>query len=1149
MAFVLVQHLDPTHQSLLTDLLSKATKLPVSQVTNGIAIEPNHVYIIPPNSDMFLADHTLKLRPRSIVRGQHMPVDVFLRSLAEVQRHQAIGMILSGTASDGSLGIQAIRAHGGITMAQDEHSSKHSGMPRSAVLTGCVDYVLPPEGLALELARIGRHPIIKPEEELQEFAPQATDLTPILKLLRTATGVDFANYKMNTVNRRILRRMALHKIDRLDEYVTFLQSNPLAVQDLYQDLLIKVTSFFRDPATFAALQKDIFPKLLEKRPSGSVVRVWVPGCATGEEAYSLAMALLESLDNQATPVPIQIFATDISEAALNIARHGMYVENIALDVSPARLRRFFVEVDRGYQITKAVRDVCIFAKQDVTRDPPFSNLDLISCRNMLIYLGRPIQQKVFPVFHYALKPGGYLVLGPSESIANFSNLFSPVDKKCQIFIRKTSLSTPGMYFTTGYPTDTTEARRSVAVSNEANGLEVQKEADRIVLSKYTPPGVIVNEQMDILQFRGRTSPYLEPSPGKPSLNLLKMVREGLLVDLRALFQKAKRTGRPCGKERIPIKHNGGYMDITLEVLPLKNRLGEETYYLVLFKEPSSEIVQDKKEVKPSPGRNIQVEHLKHELQTTKESLEMIIEEREAANEELKSANEEILSSNEELQSTNEEMETAKEELQSTNEELTTVNEELQNRNQELTLVNDDLMNLLAAVNIPVVMLGNDLRIRRFTPMAQSVLKLIPADVGRPLTDINHNLRVPHLDQILLEVISTGSIREQEVQDQGGHWYSMRIRPYRTSDHRIDGGVIVLVDIDAFKGSLEDLRESRDYAENIIETIWEPLVVLDDQLTIMTANRSFFSTFRVAADETRGCRLFDLGNGQWDIPALRTMLENLIPQNGRFHDFEVEHDFPRIGRRTMLLNARVIFWEKQRTQMVLLAMQDITQRKEAELERMKAMLREKEVLLKEIHHRVKNNLQIISSLLRLQSETQKGKSSNDVFKESQNRIRSMALIHEKLYHSHDLSKIDFSEYVRNLASNLFLSYDVDPGRIGLEVKVEDVSWDVGTAIPCGLIINELISNALKYAFPENRPGKIRVALCREDGMFRLSVADNGVGLPKDVDFRQTESLGFQLVGMLTEQLNGTVDVHADGKTEICILFPPPREAETEAAAGT
>ncbi|MEP6601973.1 MAG: chemotaxis protein CheB, partial [Nitrospirota bacterium] len=684
MAFIVVQHLDPTHHSLLAELLSKATKLPVVQVTDGTVIEPNHVYVIPPNSDMFLMEYTLMLRPRSIVRGQHMPVDVFLRSLAEGQGHQAIGIILSGTASDGSLGIQAIRAHGGITMAQDEHSSKHSGMPHSAVLTGCVDYVLPPEGLARELTRIGRHPIARPDEELQGLVSEATDRTSIFDLLRTASGVDFANYKINTVNRRILRRMAVHKFDRLDEYVTFLQSNPLAIQDLYQDLLIKVTSFFRDPRTFKALQTDIFPKLLEKRPNGSMVRVWVPGCATGEEAYSVAMALLESLDNRATPVPIQIFATDISDAALNTARQGIYIKNIVLDVSPGRLQRFFVEVDRGYQVTKAVRDVCLFAKQDVTQDPPFSKLDLISCRNMLIYLGRPIQEKVFPVFHYALKPGGYLVLGTSESIANFSNLFSPVDKKCRIFIRKTSHLTPGMHFTTSYPNDKPDARRSVAVSKEANGLDVQKEADDIVLSKYTPPGVIINQQMDILQFRGRTSPYLEPSPGKPSLNLLKMLREGLLVDLRALFQKAKRTGKPCEKQGISVKQNGGYMDIALEVLPLKNRLGQEAYYLVLFKESSSEIAEDKKDAKPSRRKSIQFEHLQQELRTTKESLEMIIEEHEDGNEELKAANEEILSSNEELQSTNEEMETAREELQSTNEELTTVNEELQNRNQELT---------------------------------------------------------------------------------------------------------------------------------------------------------------------------------------------------------------------------------------------------------------------------------------------------------------------------------------------------------------------------------------------------------------------------------------------------------------------------------
>ncbi len=981
--------------------------------------------------------------------------------------------------------------------------------------------------------------MIKPPQA-KELAQHETAIAPILSLLRTTTGVDFSNYKINTIMRRILRRMALHKIERVDQYVQYLEDNPGSVQHLYQDLLIKVTSFFRDPETFEALKTEIFPKILEQQQNGTGIRVWVPGCATGEEAYSLAIALFEFLGERVNQFRPQIFATDISETALETARQGIYVENIALDVSAVRLERFYTKVDQGYQISKFVRDVCIFARQDLTRDPPFSRLDLISCRNMLIYLGQPLQKKVFPVFHYALKPHGYLVLGTSENISNFSELFRLIDRKHKIFVRKPSLAPAGVYFTADYPTEPQGIMRSQAGRDAPEGHDLQKEADLLLLSKYTPAGVIVNEQLDVLQFRGQTSPYLEPSPGKPSVNLSKMAREGLYLEVRAMVHKAKKTGSPCRKHDISIKFNDEHKKIAVEVLPLKTYVANDACYLVLFKdEPSS----DKRGLqKGGQGRrheNHQLEQAKQELLASREYLQSIIEEQEATNEELKSANEEILSSNEELQSTNEELETAKEELQSTNEELTTVNEELQNRNQELSQVNNDLVNLLAGVNIPVVMLGNDLRIRRFTPLAQSVLKLLPADVGRPLTDINHNLNVENLEDLVLKVISSGIIREQEVQDKAGHWYSMRIRPYKTSDNRIEGAVMVLVDIDAFKGSLEELKESRDYAESIIETIWEPLVVLDDQLRVKTANRSFYNTFRVAPEETKGSSIFDLGRGQWDIPKLRTMLESLIPQNGRFQDFEVENEFPRIGRRTMLLNARVIFWEKTRTQMVLLAMQDITERKQVEVDRIKASLREKEVLLKEVHHRVKNNLQIISSLLRLQSETQKNQSPRDVFKESQNRIRSMALIHEKLYHSQDLSKIDFSEYVRNLASNLFLSYDVDMQRIKLEVNVDEVSWDVGTAIPCGLIINELISNALKHAFPENRPGQIRIELRKEQEKFLLIVADNGVGFPKDMDFHQSKSLGVQLVNMLTEQLNGTIDLHSDGKTEFRVLFSPPK----------
>ena len=611
MAFVLVQHLDPTHHSLLTDLLAKATTLPVKQVTNRMVIEPNHVYIIPPNKDMVLVDGMLQLQPRSVTRGQHMPVDTFLRSLAEVKKHQAIGVILSGTASDGVLGIQAIKAQGGITMAQDERSAKHSGMPRNAVLTGCVDYVLPPEGIARELIRIGRHPMIKPARHVKELANQETEIIPILKLLRTGTGVDFSNYKINTIMRRIRRRLALHKFEQMDQYINYLESNPTALQELYQDLLIKVTSFFRDPEIFETLKTEIFPKLLEERPNGAAIRMWVPGCATGEEAYSLAIALFEFLGRRPSGFRPQIYATDISETALETARQGIYVENIKLDVSDARLRQFFTKVDRGYQISKAVRDICIFAKQDVTRDPPFSKLDLISCRNMLIYLGRPLQKRIFPVFHYALNPGGYLVLGTAESISNFSELYRLVDKKHKIFMRKPSLSAPGLYLIPSDPAEKSESGRSAVALDEANGRELQKEADLIVLSKYTPPGVIINEQMDIVQFRGRTSPYLEPSPGKPSLNLLKMVREGLQMDLRGLLQKAQKTGSPYRKEGIPLREHGRYKDITLEVVPLKSQDGNDACYLVLFQErPSPAKREDHKTETPPRKDTLKFEQLK-----------------------------------------------------------------------------------------------------------------------------------------------------------------------------------------------------------------------------------------------------------------------------------------------------------------------------------------------------------------------------------------------------------------------------------------------------------------------------------------------------------------------------------------------------------
>lgn len=1038
MVFVVVQHLDPHHSSILSELLSRTTDLPVIEARDGMAMQPGHVYVIPPNADMTIMDGHLKLtKPRIKTAGQFMPVDHFFRSLAETYGPKAIGVILSGSASDGALGLQVIKEVGGITFVQDEKSARFPSMPRSAISTGCVDFVLPPERIAKELATIGQHPYLihpEPEEAVAPPSRREDHITRILVLLVAITGVDFTHYKPATLKRRILRRMALHKMYQLKDYVKYLQENRAEVDALYQDMLIKVTSFFREPEAFEALKEKIFPEIMKIRSSDAPIRIWVPGCSTGEEVYSLAIALLEFLGDSASQTPVQIFGTDISEVALEKARSGTYIENIALDVSLERLRRFFAKVEGHYRISKYIRDLCVFAKQDVTRDPPFSKLDLISCRNLLIYLGPALQKRVLPIFHYTLNPGGFLMLGVSESIGSFSNLFERVDQKYKIY-SKTGVSAPTIHYYFNLSTASIREPRTLEASGQIASLpwgelDMQKEADRIVLNQYGPAGVVVNESMEILQFRGYTGPYLEPAPGQASLNLMKMLREGLLGELRAAFHRAKKEQIPVRRENILVKHQEKLRSVNFEVIPFKVRPSKEQFFLVLFEPATNPARQEPIKTKPqrsttTKGRrkdeSRQMVQLRQELAATKEYLQSIIEEREATNEELKSANEEVLSSNEELQSTNEELETAKEELQSTNEELSTVNDELQNRNLDLSILNNDLNNLLGSVNIPIIMLGQDLRIRRFTPMAEKVLNLIPSDIGRPISDINLHINIPNLEQIVLQVIDSMQTRDLEVQDQKGYWYSMRVQPYKTLENKIDGAVLTFIDIHQLKKSLDELKQSR----------------------------------------------------------------------------------------------------------------------------------QKEVLLKEIHHRVKNNLQIISSLLSLQSEYIKDKQALEMFRESQNRVRSMALIHETLYRSEDPARINLVEYVQELVTNLFRSYGIGPDRIKLNLDVTDGFLNTDTSISCGLIINELVSNALKHAFSGDRQGELHVGLRSEGGRFTLTVRDNGKGLPKDLDIHNTKSLGLQLVNTVTNQLGARAEVHSNGGTEFKITFNEPKhnkKDETPLAGG-
>jgi two-component system, chemotaxis family, CheB/CheR fusion protein len=832
-AIVIVQHLAPEHSSFLPELLAGATSLPVTEAKNGAEIRAGQVYVTPPNVQMEIAGTKLRLTPRPRDRSQYMPIDHFFCSLSENPRMCAIGVVLSGTASDGAAGLRQIKAAGGIALAQDPRTAKYDGMPRAAIATGAVDLVLSPPDIAGQLMRLARHPLlIRPtaddaaaevdpsEDDSERNGPTEEQLNRIFRLLRQTCAVDFTNYKQPTIRRRLQRRMVLHRFDTADGYIKFLQGNPAEVNALYKDILIHVTRFFRDPDSFAALAAGAFPKIMDNRRDEAPIRVWVPGCSTGEEAYSVAMIFMELFGDDGSR-PIQVFATDVSETAIESARSGVYPESITADVSPERLRRFFTRIDGSYKINKAVRDLCIFARQDLTRDPPFSKLDLIVCRNVLIYLGQVLQKKLMNVFHYALKPTGFLMLGSAESIGPHTDLFAVADKRHRLYTKTLSAGRREVAFPVGYVSQ----RGPGTAKNLGEVREVasiQNEANRVILSRYSPPGVLVDGDFKILQFRGQTGAFLEPAPGEASLYVLKMARDGLLNGLRTALTEAKKTDQMVRKEGLRMDHNGLGREVSLEVIPFSS-VGHGRHFLVMFemhddaKSPGgagAEAADAGEEARSTagkpgsgrkPGKGAKKElsrqrRLEQELAASREYLQSVIQDMEAANEELQSANEEILSANEEMQSTNEELDTAKEELQSTNEELNTVNEELHGRNEELSRVNSDLLNLLGSVQIPIVMVSNDLRIRRFTPTAEKVLNLIPSDIGRPISDMKPNIDLPDLQQVIREAIDSVSIQERQCSDRKGNRYLLRVRPYKNIENRIDGAVLALFDVQDGAGS-------------------------------------------------------------------------------------------------------------------------------------------------------------------------------------------------------------------------------------------------------------------------------------------------------------------------------------------------------------
>ena len=869
MAFVLVQHLDPHHESMLAGILARETELRVLEVRQGMRVEPRNLYVIPPNATLELADGFLKLAGRRASPGKvPLPIDRFFLSLAQVRKSAAIGVVLSGNGSDGVLGLRAIKAEGGVTFAQDE-SAQFDGMPRAAIAAGAVDFVLPPEEIARELQRVAGHPFVY-RRDPDEDGLDEDILQKVFGVLRTGTGVDFSNYRRTTVVRRLARRMAVNKIVDYSEYLALLRERPGEVGALYDDFLISVTSFFRDPGTFELLRKKILPALLRSTTVGEPLRFWVPGCATGEEAYSFAICALEAQD-PSRPREVQIFATDVSEKAIEYARHGIYSESAMMNVSAERMRRFFTGAgEHRWQIARIVRDQCIFARQDVTADPPFSRLDLVSCRNLLIYLGGVLQRRLFPLFHHVLKPSGFLVLGSSESAAPFGDLFRPVDKRHRIFAKKVTAAVRAMDIvprTTSVQREPSEERPR---GDSKRASELPAEVDRLLIGRYAPPAVVINSNLEVVQFRGKTGIVLEPAVGSPSVNVLAMAREGLMPELRSAIHKARSRDARIRRDGLRVRVNGGFRTVSVEVAPLKSTSPSGRLYLVTFEvQPDAERSLRRKgavgSAKKSAPRRNEVERLSDELNSTREYLQTVIEEQESANEELKSANEEVLSSNEELQSTNEELETAKEELQSANEELMTLNEELLTRNALLARTHDDLDNLLNSIQLPIVMLDTEGRIRRFTPAAEKMFNLIPSDEGRLLANLRPNVDLPDPSVLVRATAESGKPSERETQDHDGHWHLLRVHPYRTGGGGSAGLVLVAVDIDAQKTSALESEHAREYAEGIVDTVPHALLVLDENGIVGRANRTYYELFQSTPEETVGRSLFELGGGSGTCP--------------------------------------------------------------------------------------------------------------------------------------------------------------------------------------------------------------------------------------------------------------------------------------------
>jgi two-component system CheB/CheR fusion protein len=897
MAFIIVMHLDPNHQGQLAEVIKGFTVMKVIEASDGLVVEPDHVYVIPPNKDMGIHNRKLLLLNLATPKGLRQPIDYFFQSLAEDQWNKAVGIVLSGMGSDGETGARMIKEKLGMVMVQDPQTAEYDSMPLASIGTNLIDYVLSPEEMPLKLIQYLNHPVMSddPSEQARAEIRNSTSIQKILMLLRSHTGHDFSLYKKSTIVRRIDRRIAFHQLPDYVQYVNYLRENPQEIDVLFNELLIGVTKFFRDAQAFEALKKKL-KNVVQDKKSGDPVRVWVAGCSTGEEAYSIAMVLMECLEEPAPKkLPkIQIFATDLDVEAIEHARHGVYHGNIVADVSEERLKRFFIKTDGTYSIKKELREMIVFAQHNLIKDAPFTRLDLMCCRNVMIYLTSELQKKIIPIFHYSLNARGIMFMGPAETIGGFTDLFVSIDPKWKIFERKDA--DRSLNRMVDFPFHITKQQLSTTSGTDGAEQLLNKHStsevfNKTLLENFTPPSVLVNEKGDILYTNGNTGSYLQLPHGEAVMNIDKMAREELRYAIGNIIHRARTQKSLITIPEIKLQDGGLIKLVTLHARLLEGR-GFSGLVLVVFEDKGLLKKSTNRLRRENPDHNQIVEDLEKELVYTKQQLNSTIEQMETSLEELKSTNEELQSTNEELQSTNEESLTTKEEMQSLNEELMTMNLQYQSKTEELLRLNNDMKNLLDATEIGIIFLNNNLEILRFTPQIKKVFNVIPTDLGRPLSDIVSNLNYGQLEDDIREVIDKLVTKEVEIKNKLGEWYAFRIMPYRTLDNFISGAVLTFANVTSYKQLGYPLRALMQYSASVIKSLPQPALQLDKDMKVISYNEPFLKAFGATEKEIKNTTFINLAARYWQLNGLSNLLniqqglKQIVNSNGSQYEMAI-----------------------------------------------------------------------------------------------------------------------------------------------------------------------------------------------------------------------------------------------------------------------